>query len=125
MKKVLLIDDGKFYSDMYRTSFKKHAPQTEFYSSVDISTDLLSEIKKIKPDVIVVALENENQVESDMKIIKAVRQTEEIKNTTIAAFVNTWAKDHSPEALKDLGVVELWDKVDMMPSRVVEKISAL
>src|ERR1035437_1527723 len=126
MKKVLFIDDDKFYSDfLYRRVFKVRAPQTEYYTSADISTDLLTEIKKIKPDVIVVALENEKQVESGMGIIKAIRQTEEIKSIHIAAFINSWAKDHSPEALKDLGVVELWDKVDMVPRQIIEKIVAM
>ncbi|MFA6227434.1 MAG: hypothetical protein WC631_03085 [Candidatus Paceibacterota bacterium] len=126
MKKVLFIDEDKFYSGfMFKRVFKVRAPQIEYFTSVDISTDLLQEIKKIKPDVIVVALENEDQVESGMKIIKAIRQVEEIKNTIIAAFINSWANDHSPEALKDLGVIELWDKIDMMPKEVVEKIVAI
>ena len=126
MKKVLLIDDDKFYSDMYRTAFKNHAPQAEFYASVDISTDLLPEIKKIKPNIIVITLENEKQIESGMKIIKAVRQADETKNITIVAFINSWAKDYPVEELRDLGVVELWDKIDTMPSKVVvERISAL
>ncbi len=126
MKKVLLIDDDKFYSDMYRTAFKNHAPQAEFYPSVDISTDLLQEIKKIKPDIMIVTLENEKQIESSMKIIKEVRQDNETKNAIIVAFINTWANDYPKDALKDLGVTELWDKIDIMPSRVVvEKILAL
>ena len=126
MKKVLFIDDDKFYSGfLYKRAFNVRAPQIEYYTSVDISTDLLTEIKKIKPDVIVIALENEKEVESGMGIIKAIRQTEEIKNVHIAALINSWANDHSPEALKNLGIVELWDNVEMLPKQIVEKIVAM
>lgn len=60
MKKVLYIDDDKFYSDMYRTAFKIHALQTEYYASTDILTaNLLQETKKIKPNIILVNLEKE------------------------------------------------------------------
>lgn len=128
MKKVLYIDDDKFYSDMYRTAFKIHALQMEYYASTDILTaNLLQETKKIKPNIILVNLENEYQIESGMKLIKAIRQADETKNAIIAAFINSWAKeDYSLEELKSLGVVELWDKIDTVPSRVVvEKIMAL
>ena len=128
MKKVLYIDDDKFYSDMYRTAFKIHALQMEYYASTDILTaNLLQETKKIKPNIILVNLENEYQIESGMKLIKAIRQADETKNAIIAAFINSWAKeDYSLEELKNLGVVELWDKIDTVPSRVVvEKIMAL
>jgi len=124
MKKILLIDNDKFYSDLYQRAFKVHSPQVEFYASIDISTDLLPEIKKIKPDVIVVSLDM--QVDPGMEIMKTIRQTEEIKNTTIAVFVNTLANDYSREALKDLDVAILGDKIDLIPSHVVvEKILAL
>lgn len=87
MKKVLFIDDDKFYSDLYQKAFEVHAPQVEYHTSTYTSADLLTEIKKIKPDVIVVSLEK--QVEPGMEIMKVIRQTENIKNTKIATFVNT------------------------------------
>jgi len=116
MKKILLIEDEKILSEMYRDKF------TEAGFEVLVayeSKEGLALAKKEKPDLIVldILLPRENGI----AFLNWLRKEPEIAEIPVIAFSNYDEPNTKKEAIK-LGAKEYFIKTDYTPEEIIKEI---
>lgn len=115
-KHIFLVEDDTFLSDIYQ---KKFAMEGFKISAVDNGEKALSEIKKKKPDVILLDVLLPKL--DGFSVLQKLKEDDEVKGIPVILLTNLGQKDDVDKGLK-MGAADYLIKVHFKPSEVVEKV---
>jgi DNA-binding response OmpR family regulator len=116
MKKILLIEDDKFISDIYSTKLKASG------FSVETAVDLEESVRKLKAssfDLILLDLILPNQ--NGWDIFELIEKDDKMKDLKIIICSNLSQKEEVEKAMK-MGAVKYLIKANYTPTEIVEEI---
>lgn len=116
-KKILIIEDEKFLSEMYE--IKLNAAGFETTTAIDGEEALEKLNNGIVPDIIILDIILPKM--SGLSVLETIRSGERTKNIPVLLLTNLDGKD-SREKAKALGVQEYIVKANFTPSEVVEEV---
>ena len=119
MKKVLLIEDDKFLSDMYVTKFSKFGYKIE--TAYD-GEEGIRKIKGLKPDIIL--LDIRLPLKNGFEVLKETKKDQKTKDIPIILLTNLGQKEDTERGLK-LGAVDYLIKAQFTPQEVVDKVKKI
>lgn len=116
MKKILVIEDEKILTQMYRDKFSKEGFKVILAFDGEEGLKLA---KKEKPDLILldILLPKDNGI----AFLKKLRKEKNLNSVLVVAFSNYDDPETKKEAFQ-LGVKDYLIKTDYTPSEIVEKI---
>ncbi len=116
-KKILIIEDEKMLSDIYRERFSREG--FEVHSAIS-SEEGMEIAKDIKPDLIVldILLPRENGTE----FLEKLRREEEIGNTKVIAYSN-YDDNNARERAMELGAMDYLIKTNYTPKEIIDIIN--
>ena len=116
MKRILLIEDDPFLTDIYTTKFKKANLE------VEVATDgeeALAKLKEKTPDLVVLDLVLPRI--DGWEILSKIKANPKLKNLKVVVLSNLGQKEEVEKGLK-LGATKYLIKAHYTPSQVVEEI---
>ena len=119
MKKILIIEDDPFLSEMYAAKFNQNDFQTE------VATDGKSGLDKIKadrPDLVLLDIVLPKM--DGFEILKAIKMDPKFKDIPIVLLTNLGQKSEVEKGLS-LGADEYIIKAHFTPTAVVAKIKEI
>jgi len=119
MKKILIIEDDPFLSEMYAAKFK----QSDF--SVELAADGqqgLKEIKSVKPDLVLLDIVLPKM--DGFEVLKKVKEDNQLKDIPIVLLTNLGQKKEVEKGL-NLGADEYIIKAHFTPTAVVAKVKEI
>jgi len=119
MKKILIIEDDPFLSEMYAAKFNQNDFQTE------VATDGksgLAKIKADKPDLVLLDIVLPKM--DGFEILKAIKADPKFKDIPIVLLTNLGQKSEVEKGLS-LGADEYIIKAHFTPTAVVAKIKEI
>lgn len=117
MSKVLMVEDDALFLKMYQKKFAREGIELEVAQDGEAG---LEKAKTVKPDVVVLDLMLPKL--SGSEVLKAIRNTDEIKDLPVIIMTNLNASsDEVGEVLK-MGVKEVLLKTDVTPAQIVEMV---
>ncbi len=119
MKKVLLIEDDKFLSDMYVTKFSKLGYRIE--TAYD-GEEGIRKIKKIKPNIIL--LDIRLPLKDGFEVLREAKKDQKTKDIPVILLTNLGQKEDIEEGLK-LGAIDYLIKAQFTPQEVVDKVKKI
>ena len=119
MKKVLLIEDDKFLSDMYVAKFSKFGYEIE--TAYD-GEEGIKKTKKIKPDIIL--LDIRLPLKDGFEVLKEVKKDQKTKDIPVILLTNLGQKEDIEKGLK-LGAVDYLIKAQFTPQEIVDKVKKI
>ncbi|MEI8339568.1 MAG: response regulator [bacterium] len=123
MKKVLYIDDDIDQLNLYQLAFTLRAKdKIELFVEHD-ARKAIERIRSIKPDLVLLDLVMRDFSGAD--VAAEVRKEADIKDTLIVAFSNSSTNSAVVSSLKGVGITNIWEKIEMIPKMVVERVLAL
>ncbi len=120
-KKILIIEDDSFLSDMYNTKFSSEGFEVTLAEDGEAAISLLSE-KKEDFDMILldVVMPKMNGIETLTKI----KKIEKYKDVPVVMLTNLGQKEEIDKAIS-LGAKDYLVKSNYTPSEVVQKVSEM
>lgn len=118
-KRILLVEDDRFLSDMYSTKLAESGFEVEL--AVD-GEEGLAKIKEKKPDLVLLDIVLPKK--DGFEIMQEVRKDESLKNVLIIALTNLGQKEEVEKGMK-LGANDYIIKAHFTPTEVDAKIRAL
>lgn len=117
--KILLVEDDKFLADIYITKFS-----SEGFDILNVrdGSMVLEEVKKYKPDIIMLDLVLPNM--DGWEILEALRKDDETKNFGVIIFSNL-DQPEDYERAKEFGVLGYIVKAKNTPGEVVDKVKSI
>ena len=115
-KKVFLIEDDLFLSDMYRTKFELSGfemPHTEDGESA------MHMLREAKPDLVLLDIVLPKK--SGFEVLKEIKADPELKNTPVILLTNLSQKDDVDKGF-ELGANDYIIKAHFTPAEVVAKV---
>jgi len=119
MKKVLLIEDDKFLSDMYVTKFSKFGYKIE--TAYD-GEEGIKKTKKTRPDVIL--LDIRLPLKDGFEVLKEIKKDQKTRGIPVILLTNLGQKEDIEEGLK-LGAVDYLIKAQFTPQEIVDKVKKI
>lgn len=119
MKKILIIEDDPFLSEMYAAKFNQNDFQTEV--AVDGKSGL-AKIKADRPDLVLLDIVLPKM--DGFEILKAIRGDPKFKDIPIVLLTNLGQKSEVEKGLS-LGADEYIIKAHFTPTAVVAKIKEI
>jgi len=116
MKKILIIEDDPFLSEMYSTKLIQEGFETEIAINGKQGMD---KIKNIKPDLILLDIVLPKM--DGFEILESVKKNSKLKNIPIVLLTNLGQKNEIEKGLS-LGADEYIIKAHFTPTAVVTKI---
>ena len=116
MKKILIIEDDSFLSEMYSTKLIQEGFETEIAINGKQGID---KIKDIKPDLVLLDIVLPKM--DGFEILESVKKDPELKNIPIVLLTNLGQKNEIEKGLS-LGADEYIIKAHFTPTAVVTKI---
>ena len=119
MKKILIIEDDPFLSEMYATKFNQSGFQTE------LATDGkkgLEKIKTSKPDLILLDIVLPKM--DGFEILKKIKKDSKLKEIPLILLTNLGQKNEVEKGLA-LGADEYIVKAHFTPTAVVAKVKKI
>jgi len=119
MKKILIIEDDSFLSEMYSTKLIQEGFETEIAINGKQGMD---KIKNIKPDLILLDIVLPKM--DGFEILESVKKDSKLKNIPIVLLTNLGQKNEIEKGLL-LGADEYIIKAHFTPTAVVTKIKEI
>ena len=119
MKKILLAEDDPFIIDIYTTKLKQAGLEVEVVSEGD---EVLEKIKQYKPDLLLLDIVLPTM--NGWEILRAIRESDDLKDQPIVILSNLYQKDEVEKGLK-LGALKYLIKAHYTPSEVVEEVKKI
>ena len=119
MKKILLAEDDPFIIDIYTTKLKQAGLEVEVVSEGD---EVLEKTKQYKPDLLLLDIVLPTM--NGWEILRAIRQSDDLKDQPIVILSNLYQKDEVEKGLK-LGALKYLIKAHYTPSEVVEEVKKI
>lgn len=116
MKKILLVEDDPFLSDIYTTKIKEAGFEIEVI--VD-GEEVLSRIKEKKPDLLLLDIVLPHL--DGWEIARQIKESNDLKDLKIIILSNLGQKSEVEKGL-GLGAVKYLIKAHYTPSEIVEEI---
>ncbi len=116
MRKILLVEDDKFLSDMYVTKFTKLGYEIE--TAYD-GEEGIKKIKELKPDVIL--LDIRLPLKNGFEVLRETKKDQKTEDIPIILLTNLGQKEDIEKGLK-LGAVDYLIKAQFTPQEVVDKV---
>ena len=117
-KKVLIIEDDTFLSDMYQTKFSSDGFQVTMAEDGEVGIKLLT--GDLRPDIILldIVMPKIDGIETLTKI----KKMEDVKDIPVIMLTNLGQKEEIDKAMS-LGATSYLIKANYTPSEVVKKVS--
>ena len=119
MKKILIIEDDPFLSEMYVAKFSENDFQTEV--AID-GEDGLAKVKEFIPDLILLDIVLPKM--DGFEILKKIRSDSKLKNIPIILLTNLGQKNEIEKGMS-LGANEYIIKAHFTPTAVVAKVKEI
>jgi len=119
MKKILIIEDDSFLSEMYSAKLIQDGFQTEI--AVD-GKEGMSKIKSLEPDLILLDIVLPKM--DGFEILENIKKDEKIKNIPVILLTNLGQKNEIEKGLS-LGAEEYIIKAHFTPTAVVAKVKEI
>lgn len=119
MKKILIIEDDSFLSEMYSTKLIQEGFETEI--AVD-GKQGINKIKDIKPDLVLLDIVLPKM--DGFEILESIKKDPEFKNIPIILLTNLGQKNEIEKGLS-LGADEYIIKAHFTPTAVVAKVKEI
>jgi len=119
MKKILIIEDDSFLSEMYSTKLIQEGFETEI--AVD-GKQGINKIKNIKPDLVLLDIVLPKI--DGFEILETIKKDSEFKNIPIILLTNLGQKNEIEKGLS-LGADEYIIKAHFTPTAVVAKVKEI
>ena len=119
MKKILIIEDDSFLSEMYSTKLIREGFETEIAIN---GKQGLDKIKSIKPDLVLLDIVLPKM--DGFEILESVKKDSKLKNIPIVLLTNLGQKNEIEKGLL-LGADEYIIKAHFTPTAVVTKIKEI
>ena len=119
MKKILIIEDDSFLSEMYSTKLIQEGFETEIAIN---GKQGLDKIKSIKPDLVLLDIVLPKM--DGFEILESVKKDSKLKNIPIVLLTNLGQKNEIEKGLL-LGADEYIIKAHFTPTAVVTKIKEI
>jgi len=119
MKKILIIEDDSFLSEMYSTKLIQEGFETEIAVDGEQGID---KIKNIKPDLVLLDIVLPKM--DGFEILESVKKDPEFKNIPIILLTNLGQKNEIEKGLS-LGADEYIIKAHFTPTAVVAKVKEI
>lgn len=119
MKKILIIEDDPFLSEMYSAKFTESGFETKV--AIDGQTGL-AKAKEIKPDLILLDIVLPKM--DGFEILKIIKEDESLKGIPIILLTNLGQKNEVEKGLS-LGADEYIIKAHFTPTAVVAKVKEI
>jgi len=113
---VMLVEDDEFLSDIYHKKFEMEGFKI---SSADNGEKGLEEIKKKKPDIILLDILMPKM--DGFTVLEKLKEDDSIKDIPVILLTNLGQKDDVQKGLEK-GAVDYLIKAHFKPSEVVDKI---
>ncbi len=119
-KKILLIEDDEFLSDMYKTKFDSEGFFVTLAQDGELALNLLK--GGLKPDVVLldVVMPKMNGIE----VLKKIKEMEGSENINVVMFTNMGQKEDIDKAMS-LGASGYIVKANFTPSEVVVEVNKI
>ncbi len=119
MKKILIIEDDSFLSEMYSTKLIQEGFETEIAVDGEQGID---KIKNIKPDLVLLDIVLPKM--DGFEILESIKKDPEFKNIPIILLTNLGQKNEIEKGLS-LGADEYIIKAHFTPTAVVAKVKEI
>ena len=116
MKKILLAEDDPFIIDIYTTKLKQAGLEVEVVSEGD---EVLEKARKQKPDLLLLDIVLPTM--NGWEILRAIRQSEDLKELPVVILSNLYQKDEVEKGMK-FGVLKYLIKAHYTPSEVIDEV---
>lgn len=116
IKKILLVEDDPFLSDIYTTKIKEAGFEIDVTGDGD---EVISKIKEKKPDLLLLDIVLPHL--DGWEIAKQIKEDADLKNLKIIILSNLGQKSEVEKGL-GLGAVKYLIKAHYTPSEIVEEI---
>ncbi|MFH1423732.1 MAG: response regulator [Candidatus Nealsonbacteria bacterium] len=119
MKKILLAEDDPFIIDIYTTKLKQADFEVEVVSEGD---KVLEKARSQKPNLLLLDIVLPTM--NGWEILRAIRQSEDLKNLPVVILSNLYQKDEVEKGLK-FGALKYLIKAHYTPSEVVLEVKKI
>jgi len=119
MKKILLAEDDPFIIDIYTTKLKQANLDVEVVNEGD---EVLERARKQKPDLLLLDIVLPTM--NGWEILRAIRNSEDLKNLPVVILSNLYQKDEVEKGLK-FGALKYLIKAHYTPSEVVKEVKKI
>jgi len=119
MKKILLAEDDPFIIDIYTTKLKQAGFEVEVVSEGD---EVLKKAREKKPDLLLLDIVLPTM--NGWEILRAIRESEDLKDLPVVVLSNLYQKDEVEKGLK-FGVLKYLIKAHYTPSEVIEEVKKI
>ncbi len=119
MKKILIVEDDPFLSEMYSAKFEQSGFETEI---IDDGKAALSKIKSFKPDLVLLDIVLPKM--DGFEVLKKIKADPELKRISVVLLTNLGQKNEVEEGLS-LGADEYIIKAHFTPTAVVKKVEEI
>ncbi len=119
MKKILLAEDDPFIVDIYTTKLKQAGFEVDVVSEGE---EVLKKAREKKPDLLLLDIVLPTM--NGWEILRAIRQSEDLKDLPVVILSNLYQKDEVEKGLK-FGALKYLIKAHYTPSEVVEEVKKI
>lgn len=118
-KKILIVEDDVFISDIYQVKFSQESYETAVAVN---GLEALKKLESFQPDVILLDIIMPQM--DGIETLKKIKKDDKWKNIPIIMLTNISEKEKVEES-EEMGVNDYLVKSQFTPSEVVEKVNAL
>lgn len=119
MKKILLAEDDPFIVDIYTTKLKQVGLEVEVVQEGD---EVLKKARETKPDLLLLDIVLPRM--NGWEILRAIRQSEDLKDLPVVILSNLYQKEEVEKGLK-FGALKYMIKAHFTPSEVAEEVKKI
>ena len=119
MKKILLAEDDPFIVDIYTTKLKQAGLEVEVVTE---GNEVLERARKQKSDLLLLDIVLPTM--NGWEILRAIRQSEDLKDLPVIILSNLYQKDEVEKGLK-FGALKYLIKAHYTPSEVAEEVKKI
>jgi len=119
-KKILLIEDDEFLSDMYKTKFDSEGFSVTLASDGEAGLDILK--GGLRPDAVLLDVVMPKM--NGMEVLQKIKELEDLKDINVIMFTNMGQKEDMEKA-KALGAAGYIVKANFTPSEVVLEVNKI
>lgn len=119
VKKILLVEDDKFISDIYTTKFKEEGFSVEVAADGE---DCLSKLAGGKPDLLILDIVLPKI--DGLEVLRRVKTDENLKDLKVVILSNISKKEKVEKELKS-GIIKYFVKAHYTPTEICEEIKKI
>jgi len=119
MKKILLVEDDKFISDIYATKFKEEGFEIEVAADGE---DCLNKLTEAKPDLLILDIVLPKV--DGWEVLRKIKTDENLKDLKVVILSNISKKENVEKGLKS-GIIKYFVKAHYTPTEICEEIKKI